>query len=67
MKNWMLRKAAYDRSISETLSAKLYQISLRIGPDPATTPPMSPFPNELTGAWTVKEPPYEEEEDDDDE
>ena len=33
----MLIKVAYDRSIGETLSAKLDAISLRIGLDPATT------------------------------
>ena len=67
MKNWMLQKATYDRSVNETLSAKLDQTSLYVGLDPATTPPMLPFPDELTRAWTVEEPLYKEEEEEDNE
>ena len=65
MKNWMLQKATYDQSVSETLSAKLIQISLCVSLDPIAMPPMPPFPDELTRAWTVEELPYEEEKEDD--
>ena len=63
----MLTKAVYDRSVSETLSEKLDVISLRVDLDLATTPPMPPFPDQLSQRWEPKEPPYEEDDEEDDE
>ena len=63
----MLQKDAYDRSVSETLSAKLDQINLHVGLDPATMPLMPPFLDELNRAWTIEEPPYKEEIEENDE
>ena len=51
MKNWLLHKATYDRSVSETLNAKLNQINLRCNVDPSTIPPMPEFLEELSQSW----------------
>ena len=61
----MLTKAAYDRSIGETLSIKLYAISLSVGLDPTTMPQMPPFPDQLSQPWEPKAPPYEEDDEKD--
>ena len=60
MKYWLLQKVAYNRSISETLNAKLDQISLRYGIDPTTVPLMREFPEELNQPWKIVEQPYED-------
>ena len=39
----MATKAAYDRSVRETLHAQLDAISLRVGVDPSTVPQMPPY------------------------
>ena len=67
MKNWMLQKAVYDRSVSETLSVKLDQINLHVGLDPATMPLMPPFLDELNRTQTTEELPYKEEVEENDE
>ena len=63
MKNWLLWKAVYDHGVSETLNAKLDQISLRCVVDPSTVPHMPDFPKELSRPWEPVKPPYKEEED----
>ena len=61
----MLQNIAYDRSVSETLNAKLDQISLRCSVDPSTVPPMPEFLEELSRPWEPVEQPYDDDEDDD--
>ena len=39
----MVTKAAYDRSVRETLRAQLDAISLRVGVDPTTILQMPPY------------------------
>ena len=51
MKNWLLHKAAYDRTLNKTLNAKLDQISLHCGVDPSTVLLMPDFPEELRRLW----------------
>ena len=63
----MMTKAAYDRSVGETLSAKLDAISLRFGLDPTTTSQMPPLPNQLSRPWEPEVLPYEDEDEDEDE
>ena len=64
MKNWLFQKAAYDRSVSETLNTKLDQISLHYGVDPSTVLPMPDFPEELSRPWEPAEQPYKDDKDD---
>ena len=58
----MLTKATYDRSVGETLSAKLDAINLRIGLDPNTTPQMPPYPSQFSQPWEPEALPYKDEE-----
>ena len=60
MKNWLLQKVTYDRSVIETLNAKLDQISLRYSVEPSTVPPMPEFPEELSRPWEPVEHLYED-------
>ena len=62
MKYWLLQKVAYDRTVSETLNAKLDHISLCCSVDPSTVPPMLEFPEELSRPWEPAEQPYEDDE-----
>ena len=61
----MATKAAYDRSVGETLRAQLDAISLRFGVDPTTIPHMLPYPNQLSRPWDLEEPPYDKDEEED--
>ena len=62
MKYLLLQKVAYDRSVSETLNAKLDQISLHYGVDPTIVLPMPEFPEELSRPWEPTKQPYEDDE-----
>ena len=64
IKNRLLQKAAYDQRVSETLNAKLDQISLCCSVDPTTTPPMPEFPKELSWPWEPTKQPYEDDKED---
>ena len=67
MRNWMLTKVAYDRSVGVTLSVKLDAISLHVGLDPTTTPQMPPFPDQLSRPWKLEALPYKEDDEVDEE
>ena len=56
----MLTKAAYNRSVEETLCAQLDAISLRVGLHLTTIPQMSPYPDKLSRPWEAEESPYED-------
>ena len=60
MKYWLLQKAAYDHSVSETLNTELDQINLRCGVNPSTVPGMPDFLEELSRPWEPVEKPYED-------
>ena len=67
MRNWMVAKATYDRSMGEALCARLDALILRNGVDPTTMPEVPTYPNHQTKPCEPEELPYEEEDDEDEE
>ena len=51
MRNWMVAKAAYDRSMGEAMCARLDALVLNSGIDPATMPQVPIYPEHLTCPW----------------
>ena len=65
MRNWMMAKAAYDRSMGEAMCARLEALVLNSGVDLASMPQVPIYPENLTRPWELEKPRYEDEEEDD--